>query len=192
MNEPLIENGFAKIGAGTWLVGAAQPTAALGNCLPHSLKGWLVPDRSRLHLIDVAGRACCAMAKQPFLTQIPCAAPLTALSAKVLVAPAAARKGARILRIIPFSFRNALCVTHFTAEWVVMATSSRVTRISLVDNELLTTRVESAVAWTTKNPTGFAPRIRLRDILLPRKRDRNLMLHFYGPGVVWLEGSDAP
>ena len=192
MNEPLIENGFAKIGAGTWLVGASQPTAALGPCRPRALKGWIVPDRSKLHLVEAAGQLLCASAKQPFLTQIPCAAPLTALSAKVLAAPAAARQGARVLRIIPFSFRNALCVTLFTSEWVVMATSSRTTRTVLKEGELLAARVESAVAWTTRPPTGFAPRIRLRDLLIPRPRDKNLMLHFYGPGVVWLEGSDAP
>lgn len=192
MNEPRIENGFAKVSAGTWLVGASQPVATVGLCRPRALKGWFVPDRSRLHLAEVADRAFCSSARQPFLTQIPCAAPLTVLSAKVLVAPASARQGSRVLRIIPFSFRNALCVTHFTSEWVVLATSSRVTRIPLKENELLTARVESALAWTTKNPTGFAPRLRLRDLLIPRPRDRNLMLHFYGPGVVWLEGADAP
>ena len=74
---------------------------------------------------------------------------------------------------------------------MVLATSSRTTRISLKENELLTARVESAVAWTTPAPTGFMPRIGLWDILAPRQRTRNLMLHFYGPGVVWLEGSNA-
>jgi len=191
MNEPLLENGFAKLGAGLWLVGASQPTAVLGNCLPKALKGWLVPDRSKLHLVDVTGQACCGMARRPFLTHIPCAAPLTALSDRVLVAPAAARKGGRVLRIIPFSFRNALCVTLFTEEWVVLATSSRTARFSLKEGELLSVRAESAVAWTTRNPTGFVSRLNLRDILIPRSRERNLKLHFYGPGVVWLEGSDA-
>ena len=104
---------------------------------------------------------------------------------------AEAREKAQVLRVIPFSFRNALCVTHFASEWVVLATASRTTRISLKENELLTARVESAVAWTTAAPTGFLPRIGLWDVLAPRQRARNLMLHFYGPGVVWLEGSDA-
>ena len=191
MNEPQIENGFAKVGAGTWLVGTSQPTAVVGSCLPRSLKGFLVPDRSKLHLVEVVEQASCGSAKRPFLTQIPCAAPLTVVSAKVLLAPAEARQDAKVLRVIPFSFRNALCVTRFVTEWVVLATSSRTTRISLKENELLTVRVESAVAWTTQNPTGFMPRIGLWDILIPRQGDRNLMLHFYGPGVVWLEGSDA-
>ncbi|MBQ4479524.1 MAG: hypothetical protein II943_02690 [Victivallales bacterium] len=191
MNEPQIENGFAKVGAGTWLVGTSQPTAVIGNSTPRSLKGWLVPDRSKLHLVEVTDRACCGAANRPFLTQVPCAAPLVAVSAKVLLAPVEARQGAKVLRVIPFSFRNALCVTKFASEWVVLATSSRTTRVSLKENELLTVRVESAVAWTTQNPTGFMPRIGLWDILIPRQRDRNLMLHFYGPGVVWVEGSDA-
>lgn len=174
-----------------WLVGASQPTAVVGSCLPRSLKGWLVPDRSKLHLVEITEWACCGASKRPFLTQVPCAAPLSVVSAKVLVAPAEGRQGAKVLRVIPFSFRNALCVTRFASEWVVLATSSRTTRVSLQENELLTARVESTVAWTTQDPTGFVPRLGLGDILLPRQRDRNLMLHFYGPGVVWLEGSDA-
>ncbi len=191
MNEPVIEHGFARVAAGLWLVGASQPTAAVGSCLPRALKGLLVPDRSMLHVVEVAEWATCGSAKRPFLTQVPCAAPLTAVSAKVLLAPAEAREKAQVLRVIPFSFRNALCVTHFASEWVVLATASRTTRISLKENELLTARVESAVAWTTAAPTGFLPRIGLWDMLAPRQRARNLMLHFYGPGVVWLEGSDA-
>ena len=191
MNEPLIENGFAKIGEGSWLVGAAQPTAVIGSVTPRPLKGWLVPDRAKLRLVEIAGRACCGLTKMPFLTLLPCAAPLTVVSDRVLVAPAAARQDGKVLRVIPFSFRNALCVTHFTTEWVVLATASRTTRVPLQENELLTVRVDSAVAWTTKDPTGFMPRIGLWDILAPRRRERNLMLHFYGPGVVWMEGSYA-
>ena len=191
MNEPLIENGFATVGTGLWLVGAAQPTAVIGVSTPRAMRGLLVPDRSRLQLVEVDGAAYCAQAARPFLTLVPCAAPLTAVSDKVLVSPASAREKGQVLRVIPFSFRNAICVTHFTSEWVVLATSSRTTRISLKENELLTARVESAVAWTTPAPTGFMPRIGLWDILAPRQRTRNLMLHFYGPGVVWLEGSNA-
>ena len=190
-NEPIIENGFAKVGSGTWLVGALQPTAVLGQCIPRSLKGWIVPDRSRLHLMEVKGTASCGRADRPFLTQIPCAAPISVVSAKLLVAPAEARKEGRLLRIIPFSFRHALCVTECTSEWLVTATQGRTTRYSLEEGELLTVRFESAVAWTTKPPTGFVPRITLRDILVPRTRERNLMLHFYGPGIVWMEGSNA-
>ncbi len=191
MNEATIENGFAKVEKGSWLVGAAQPTAVLGNCVTRSLKGWLVPDRSCLHIIEIEGTACCSNAQKPFLTQIPCAAPVTTVSAKVLVAPVSARKNGRVMRVIPFSFRNAICVTEWDSEWIVMATQSRTTRISLGDGELLTVHIESAVAWTTKPPTGFCPRIGVMDIILPRRRDRNMMLHFYGPGIVWMEGSNA-
>ncbi len=191
MNDATIENGFAMVGKGVWLVGAAQPTAVLGNCVPRSLKGWLVPDRAKLHLAEVEGTARCGMATRPFLTQITCAAPVTAVSAKLLVAPASARKGSRMLRVIPFSFRNAICVTECEAEWVVMATQSRTTRLSLEEEQVLTLRLEAAVAWTTKPPTGFCPRISVWDILIPKKRERDMMLHFYGPGVVWMEGSNA-
>ena len=191
MTEALIENGFAKVGDGTWLVGAAQPVAVLGNSVPFSLKGFLVPDRSRLHLMQVTGKAACADASRPFLTRIPCAAPLTVVSDKFLVAPQEARKGGSILRVVPFSFRNAICTTECVREWVVMATKSRVTSFALQENDLLAVRMEAAVAWTTKRPTGFCPRIKLTDILIPRRRDRNLLLHFYGPGVVWVEGANA-
>ncbi|MBR4221406.1 MAG: hypothetical protein IKR81_09635 [Victivallales bacterium] len=191
MNDATIENGFATVGKGSWLVGAMQPTAVLGNCVPRSLKGWIVPDRANLHIADVEGTARCGMANRPFLTQITCAAPVTAVSAKLLVAPAAARKGGRMLRVIPFSFRNAICVTECETEWVVMATQSRTMRLSLEEEQMLTLRVESAVAWTTKPPTGFCPRISVWDILIPKRRERELVLHFYGPGIVWMEGSNA-
>jgi len=191
MNEATIENGFAKVGDGTWLVGAAQPTAVVGRCVPRGLRGWLVPDRSKLSLAEVTGSAWCGLATHPFLTQIPCAAPLTVISSKLLVAPASARREGRLIRLIPFSFRNAICVTEFASEWVVTATQSRTIRLSLTEDELLTSRVEAAVAWTTKAPTGFCPHLGLTDLLIPRRRDRNLQLHFYGPGIVWLEGSNA-
>ena len=191
MNEATIENGFAKVETGAWLVGASQPAAVLGNCVPRSLKGWLVPDRAKLHVVELNGTAFCANAQAPFLTQIPCAAPIVAVSAKLLVAPIAARTCGRLIRIIPFSFRNAICVTECTTEWVVMATRSRTTRVSLSEGDVLTMRFESAVAWTTKQPTGFCPKIGIKDIIIPRRSDRNMMLHFYGPGIVWMEGANA-
>jgi len=191
MNEAIIENGFAKVGKGVWLVGAAQPAAVLGNSVSRSLKGWLVPDRAKLHIVDIDGTAFCANAQKPFLTEIPCAAPIVAVSSKLLVAPLTARKDGRLMRIIPFSFRNAICVTECTSEWIIMATQSRTTRVSLAENEMLTVHVESAVAWTTKQPTGYCPRIGIMDILIPRRGDRNMMLHFYGPGIVWMEGANA-
>ena len=98
-------------------------------------------------------------------------------------------------RITGTATRNGSHTTYRDAQGHTTATAStsgRTTRTVLKEGELLAARVESAVAWTTRPPTGFAPRIRLRDLLIPRPRDKNLMLHFYGPGVVWLEGSDAP
>ena len=191
MNEATIENGFAKVGKGAWLVGAAQPSAVQGRSVTRTLKGWLVPDRACLHVIDVDEGAFCADARRPFLTMIPCAAPVTAVSSKILIAPEVARKTSHVMRVIPFSFRNSICITECEAEWVVMATMSRTTRISLEEGDLLTARIETAVAWTTKPPTGFCPKINIMDIILPRRRDRNMLLHFYGPGIVWMEGSNA-
>lgn len=191
MNDATIENGFAKVGSGNWLVCAGQPTAVLGDCVPSSLRGWIVPDRSKLHLVKLEGEASCSCVERPFLTQVTCAAPMTVVSAKVLLAPAEARSGSRVLRVIPFSFRSAICVTEFAAQWLVLATRSRTTRIVLNEEQLLTVRLEAAVAWTTKSPTAFCPRISIWNIILPRKKDPSMLLHFYGPGIVWMEGSNA-
>lgn len=191
MNEAEIENGFAKAGSGEWLVGAAQPVAALGNYVQQGLRGWIVPDRAKLHCVKAEGKIWCASKEQPFLTHLTCAAPISVVSDRLLLAPASARTGASLIRIIPFNFSNAICVTECGSEWVVLATRSRLQRLPLAEGEILSVRPEAAVAWTTPRPTGFCPKIGLADILIPKKRNRNLMLHFYGPGIVWMEGADA-
>ena len=134
-------------------------------------------------------RAWCASADRPFLTRLDCGVPVTAVSDKVLVAPAAARTGARLLRVVPMSFARSIRTTEFSSEWVVMATRSRTARVALADGESLGVRPEAAVAWTGARPSGFCPRLRLLDILLPRG-PRDLMLHFHGPAIVWIEGSE--
>ena len=134
-------------------------------------------------------RAWCSASACPFLTRIDCGAPVTAVSDKVLVAPAAARSGARLLRVVPMSFARSIRTTEFSSEWVVMATRSRTARVALADGESLGVRPEAAVAWTGERPTGFCPRLRLLDVLLPRG-PRDLMLHFHGPAIVWIEGSE--
>ena len=134
-------------------------------------------------------RAWCSASACPFLTRIDCGAPVTAVSDKVLVAPVAARSGARLLRVVPMSFARSLRTTEFTSEWVVMATRSRTVRVALADGESLGVRPDAAVAWTGARPTGFCPRLRLLDILLPRG-PRDLLLHFHGPAIVWVEGSE--
>jgi len=134
-------------------------------------------------------RAWCSASACPFLTRIDCGAPVTAVSDKVLVAPVAARSGARLLRVVPMSFARAIRTTEFSSEWVVMATRSRTARIALADGESLGVRPDAAVAWTGPRPTGFCPRLRLFDVLLPRG-PRDLLLHFHGPAIVWIEGSE--
>ena len=108
-----LEGGFAEVGAGSWLVGHAQPAACFGDAMRRRRKGWIVRDRSRLDLIETTGTAKCAAAARPFLTHIPCAAPISAISDKVLVAPAAARSGDGIIRPIPFSIKGSICITTF-------------------------------------------------------------------------------
>ncbi len=136
-----------------------------------------------------SSRAWCSAADRPFLTRIDCGAPVSAVSDKVLVAPAAARSGARLVKVVPMSLARAIRTTEFSSEWVVVATRSRTARIALADGESLGVRPEAAVAWTGPRPTGFCPRLRLLDLLLPRG-PRDLLLHFHGPAIVWIEGSE--
>ena len=186
-----IEGGFAEVGAGAWLMGRGQPTAFFGSAVRRRRKGFFLRDRSALDLVETTGAAKCADARRPFLTHIPCAAPISAASAKVLVAPAAARTGAEVVKMIPMSLKGSLCVTVFGENWVVMATASRTARLQVADGDTLSVRPESVVAWTGNRPTGFCPKLGLWDILLPRG-PKNLLLHFHGPSVVWVEGVHAP
>ena len=183
-----IANGFAGVNAGLWLMGRGQPAAFFGSAVRRPRKGWRVRDRSQIDLVETTGTAKCADASRPFLTHIPCAAPVFAVSGKVLVAPAAAREGASVVKAVPMSVRHAFCATEFGKEWVVTATSSRTDRIALADGETFSVRPEAVVAWTGKPPTGFCPRLSVWDVLLPR-RPRDLLFTFYGPGVVWIEGA---
>ena len=186
-----IEGGFAEVGAGAWLMGRGQPTAFFASAVRRRRKGFFLRDRSALDLVETTGAAKCADARRPFLTHIPCAAPISAASAKVLVAPAAARTGAEVVKMIPMSLKGSLCVTVFGENWVVMATASRTARLQVADGDTLSVRPESVVAWTGNRPTGFCQKLGLWDILLPRG-PRNLLLHFHGPSVVWVEGANAP
>ena len=200
-----IEGGFAEVGAGAWLMGRGQPAAFFGSAVRRRRKGFFLRDRSALDLVETTGAAKCADARRPFLTHIPCAAPISAASAKVLVAPAAARTGAEVVKMIPMSLKGSLCVTVFgslegdtskpqnlqTPLFVVMATASRTARLQVADGDTLSVRPESVVAWTGNRPTGFCQKLGLWDILLPRG-PRNLLLHFHGPSVVWVEGANAP
>lgn len=199
-----IEGGFAKTGPGLWLASCGQPAAFRGNVHRKVRRGWRVRDRALLKLVQTEGKAWFAMSLRPFLTHIPCAADVYAVSGKVLVAPASARKDAICVKPVPMSFSNSVCATLFgqpenieteekkpeTADsaWVVMATQSRTVRIPLEEGETLSARPEAVVAWTGRKPTGYCPKISIWNILLPRP-PRDLLFTFYGPGIVWIEGS---
>ena len=183
-----IEGGFAEVGAGLWLMGHGQPAAFFGKASRRGRRGWRVRDRQHLDLVETTGAAKCSDSSRPFLTLIPCAAPVFAVSSKVLLAPAGARKSARSVKLVPMSVRSAVCVTEFGSSWVVMATAGRTARVALAEDETCSVRPEAAVAWTGKMPTGFCPKLSVWDILLPRG-PRDLLFTFYGPGVVWFEGS---
>ena len=206
-----IENGFATVGAGMWLMACHQPVVYSGVVKHLRRTGWFVRDRAMLELVELGTQqlsapkkdavqseevakpeqvvwAKCALANRPFLTHIPCAAEVFAVSEKVLVASAQSWKDAKLVKPVPMSARFSFCVTQFTANWVVMATKSRTIRLVLGEDETVAVRPDAVVAWTTKMPTGFCPRLSLWDVLLPRG-PRELSLTFYGPGVVWVEGA---
>ena len=185
-----IENGFAEVGGGSWLMGRGQPAAFRGAAVRRRRKGWRVRDRGFLDLVETTGAAKCADATRPFLTHIPCAEPIFVVSEKVLVAPASARKDAQLVTVIPMTVRGALCATEFGGEWVVTATTGRTTRKQVAEGETLAVRPEATVAWTGKRPTGFCPKLSIWDVLLPRG-PRDLLLTFYGPCLVWIEGAKA-
>lgn len=187
MQEPLIENGFATVSAGTWLIGQGQPAAACGAVFLDGIKGFLAPDRRVLSILKNQAAAYLADATRPFLTHLTSVGSLTVVSSKLLVAPFAARGGSKLLRVIPMSFRDAFPVTHLKSDWGVMATKSRVKRIVLEENDIVCVKREAVVAWTGKDPVGVAGRIKLRDLLIP-KRQVSLLLDFYGPQVIWVEG----
>ena len=188
--EATIESGFAHVTGGTWLLGVSQPAAYRGALRDRRMGGWIVPDRGRLRSVELSGTASCSDAKRPFLARIDCADTLFVVSERILVAPAASRTGSQLVRVVPMSFRHALAVTEFrNPGWAVTATASRVNRFVLEEGEVLSVRLESVVAWTTRRPTGHCPRLAMRDILIPRRRAKSLWLNFYGPGVVWAEGA---
>ena len=188
--EAIIEGGFAHVEEGAYLMGASQPVAYRGSLSDCRIKGWIVPDRSRLRSVNVAGCASCSDAKRPFLARLDCAESLFVVSERVLVAPASSRAGSSLLRVVPMSFKYAFPVTEFkNPAWAVDAAASRINRFVLAEGDVLSARLASVVAWTTKRPTGHCPRLTMRDLLIPRRREKTLWLNFYGPGVVWTEGS---
>lgn len=187
MDEPLIEHGFATLAAGTWLIGRGQPAAVCGAWTLTGIRGLFAPDRRDLSVLTTEQTAHLADAARPFLTHLTSVGNLTVVSAKLLTAPLAARSGSKFLRVIPMSLREAFPVTHLVSDWVVMATKSRIRRITLQEGEILCVKREAVVAWNGKDPVGVAGRIRLRDLVIP-KRKPSLSLDFYGPQVVWVEG----
>ncbi len=188
--EPHIENGFASVDGGAWLVRRGQPAAVCGSVRVRGLKGFLAPDRRLLQIVETAGTMHAASASRPFLTQVTVTDGLRVVSSKLLLAPQTARGGAKLVRVIPMSFRNAFPVTDLVSGWVVLSTRARVKRLVVAEDEIVTVRAEAAVAWTGRDPTGFCPRLRLRDILVPARSRTALALNFYGPQIVWVEGCD--
>ena len=190
MTEAIIQSGFARVAAGEWLAGKAQPVAFGGVVNTSGLKGFVVPDRGAVKVVRAREGMLCADAEAPFLTRLT-ALPdqsLMVVSSKVLVAPLESRTGARRVKLVPFSWNSAVTVTEFRMGWVVMATRSRTVQVTLAEGEVLTVRKESVVAWSGEDPRGYCPKIGILDLLLPRAPG-NLAFTFRGPSSVWIEGA---
>ena len=191
MSEAVIESGCARVSAGAWLVGRAQPAACRGVCRSRALRGFIVPDRAKVLSLAAEGDVYCAAADRPFLTRFD-ALPdetLNLVSEKLLLAPLDARTGAHPVKIVPFSFRQVTPVTEFRKGWAIAATKSRVTRLGVEDGDTLTVRQEAVVAWVGRDPSGFCPRLGIMDLLLPRG-PKGLAYNFHGPCTVWFEGAE--
>ena len=191
MSEAVIEKGCARAPAGSWLTGRGQPAACLGACRSRTLPGFVVPDRAKVLVLAAEGDVYCAAADRPFVVRLD-ALPdetLNVVSEKLLLAPLGARTGAHNVKLVPFSFRRVTPVTEFRKGWAVAATKSRVMRLGIGEDDVLTVRPESLVAWVGRDPSGFCPRLGLCDLLLPRG-PKNLAYSFHGPCTVWFEGSE--
>ena len=81
----MIENGFAKVAAGDWLMSRAQPVACGGRAAVGRLKGFLVPDRGYVRAVTTSAEAYCASADAPFLSRLDALPdePLKLVSAKL-------------------------------------------------------------------------------------------------------------
>ena len=193
--EAEFENGFARVEGGEWLYGVRRPVAVLGTLsakhLPRAEGSWwrrmFHPDRRRLQCATLAGRMWCGERERPFLTRIDLAERVTVVTEKLLLAPASSRRASSLLRVVPFSLRDAICTTVMEGRWVVAATKGRTMRVAVAEGETLGVVPEAVVAWTGYAPTGYCPRLRLRDLVLPRV-PKGLSLNFHGPCVVWFEG----
>lgn len=193
MIEAQIENGFARVGSGSWLMGASQPAAYFGATKIRAQRGIIVPDRAAVFFVETDGDAWCSDAERPFLARLD-ALPdvsLCVVSSKVLLAPASSRIKARLLKLIPFSISSRTAVTEFRLGWVVTATRARVLRIKVDDGKTFVVRPDALVAWIGNEPTGFCPKLSVWDLILPRQ-PRSLSYSFHGPCTVWVEGASLP
>lgn len=198
--EAKIENGFAAVESGEWIVARGQPAGVRGSFAAVSApkvegrgfwKRLFEPDRRRLEFLRLEGEMWCASSERPFLTRLDLGERVSVVTDKLLLAPSSSRRAGTLVKTIPFSFRSAFSTTELEIGWALAATRSRVAKVVVKEGETLGVRPEAVVAWTGRAPTGFCPKLRLRDMILPRA-PRTLVLDFHGPAIVWFEGCEGP
>ena len=148
--EAAIENGVASVESGRWLVARGQPAAVLGAFAPakgyRAPGGWwsrtFSPDRQRLSFLETTGRMWCSAASRPFLTRLDLGEAVSVVTDKLLLAPLSARKGSKLVKLIPFSWKNATCMTELEIGWALMATKSRVVKVVVKEGETLGVKPE--------------------------------------------------
>lgn len=199
MDPITIEQSFVCAPKGDWITRPGQPVATLGappesHPLPGSqrglrpLLGMRQPDCGHLCRVTLQDNGWFADARTPAVTRLFAHLPINVVTDKLLLAPEEIRESGFLKRLIPLTSFRAFCVTRLKGGWVVVGTTSPVTAITVAAGEILTVRPEAIVAWCGASPQRFCPKIRLRDVVLPRP-SADLYLQFSGEATVWVEGA---
>lgn len=117
---------------------------------------------------------------------------VTVLSSLLLCAELSCRVRGDRLRLLPGSWQKPLALTELRCEpetfAPIVCTASPLNEARLEDGETLHVSPSAVVGWSgCAKPTAFCPRLRLRDLFLPRLPE-TLTLDFKGPGRVFFQG----
>jgi len=158
--------------------------------LPGTAWNWFyrlfTPDRFRLRMTSFTGKAWLAKGDAPWLSILEVAEPVSIITSHLVACPLEARASSRLFRIVPGTTAGAICVTTISRQWVAVASESTISGIQVEKDETLSVNRNALVAWCGAEPSSFCPKLRLRDIFLP-KLPGNLAILFKGPAQVWIQ-----